>query len=273
MNFKGRVIVTGASGFIGSSLCKHLKSKNIECLGVSRLASEYTDIKVKSYTETLKYNDNNTILINLAGGNTSILENEIELVIELSNCYKNNMLFFSSAKVYGEKFKHLVDEGEIISSDNDYIRKKISLEKIILDNEGMVARLSNVYGKGMSANNVFYDIHKQVIAKKDKIMIQNLKPIRDFIYISDVCEYIYQILILGLKNLILNLGTGQGTDVKTLFKLICKSINIDYGKLNISSKNSIESKLVLNIELYKKLYGGNPLISIEQGIYNWLNEK
>ena len=61
MNSNSRVVITGSSGFIGSSLRKYFKEHKVPCLGISRKTSEATDIVVKNYHEVVNYNDGNTL--------------------------------------------------------------------------------------------------------------------------------------------------------------------------------------------------------------------
>ena len=155
MNSNSGIIITGSSGFIGSALCGYFKRNKISCLGISRKAAKETDIVVKNYNELINYNDGNTLLINLAGNNSFISKGEIDIISSLSESYKEKMIFISSAQVYGDDSKEPISESQKLSNMNDYSKSKISLEKTILKNKGMVLRLSNIYGKGMADNNVW----------------------------------------------------------------------------------------------------------------------
>jgi len=270
VNSNSRVIVTGASGFIGSSLRKYFKKNNVSCLGISRKVAEGTDIIVKNYNEAINYNDGNTLLINLAGDNTSISNNEINMISALSESYKEKMIFVSSSKVYGYDSKRSMGEDKKLSNLNDYSKLKISLEKKILKNKGMVLRLSNVYGKGMSKQNIFNVLHDQIVRNKKEIIVENIKSIRDFIYIDDLCECLLKIVSSKARNLILNVGTGKGTDILMLVKYICKSLRHNYTDKNIISEELTESRMILNIGLSKKIYNWVPKINIEKGIEKWL---
>ena len=89
LNSKQRVIITGSSGFIGSSLYSYLKNKNMDCLGISRSKSIYTDIVIDNYEEVISMNDGNSLLINLAGNNINVSEEETKFVNSLSESFKN----------------------------------------------------------------------------------------------------------------------------------------------------------------------------------------
>ena len=134
----------------------------------------------------------------------------------------------------------------------------------------MILRLSNVYGKGMSEHNIFNVLHDQIIENKKEIILKNMKSIRDFIYIDDFCECLLRVVSSKVRNLILNIGTGKGTDVLTLVKYMCKSLGHNYTDKNIISNELTESRLVLDIGLSKKIYNWAPKINIEKGIQKWL---
>ena len=272
MNSNTRVIITGSSGFIGSSLIKYFKKHKVFCLGISRKAAKGTDVIIKNYHEVINYNDGNTLLINLAGNNTLISSNEINFISALSESYKEKMIFMSSSKVYGYDSKESMNENKKLLKLNDYSKLKTSLENKILKNKGMVLRLSNVYGEGMSKYNIFNILYDQVTEGKKDIVLQNIKSIRDFIYIDDFCECLLKVISSQARNLILNIGTGIGTDVLTLFKCMCSSLGHNYADKKIISDELTESRLVLDIGLAKKIYNWEPKINIEQGIKKWLKQ-
>jgi nucleoside-diphosphate-sugar epimerase len=270
LNSNSGIIITGSSGFIGSALCGYFKRNKISCLGISRKAAKETDIVVKNYNELINYNDGNTLLINLAGNNSFISKGEIDIISSLSESYKEKMIFISSAQVYGDDSKEPISESQKLSNMNDYSKSKISLEKTILKNKGMVLRLSNIYGKGMADNNVFGHVNNQIIKNKKNINLRDTTAIRDFLYIDDFCECMLKIISNGVRNLILNIGTGKGTDILTIVKIMCKSLNYNYSDKNIISNELVTSSLVLDIGLLIKTYNWVPRTTIEQGIEKWL---
>jgi UDP-glucose 4-epimerase len=122
----------------------------------------------------------------------------------------------------------------------------------------------------MSEHNIFNVLHDQIIENKKEIILKNMKSIRDFIYIDDFCECLLRVVSSKVRNLILNIGTGKGTDVLTLVKYMCKSLGHNYTDKNIISNELTESRLVLDIGLSKKIYNWAPKTNIEKGIQKWL---
>ena len=242
----------------------------MDCLGISRSKSIYTDIVIDNYEEVISMNDGNSLLINLAGNNINVSEEETKFVNSLSESFKNKMIFISSAQVYGSSSEGPIAEHQQISKKKDYAKSKLALENKVLEHKGMVLRLSNIYGKGMSRKNIFHTIYSQVKDNRKEIALKNTMAIRDFIYIDDLCECILKIISDGVQNIILNIGTGKGTDILTLVKHICDNLNHTFDGLNIISENNFHDNIVVDPYLLKKKYNWKSKITIEEGIKKWL---
>ncbi len=265
-----KIFVTGASGFLGAHLCQSLKNRNIECIGFSRKHGPMVDVVINNYRELISFYEQNSILVNLAGDNRGANSTEEEMVSELSEIYKNNMVFISSSNVYGLYNNEKVSEDMTFKHNDDYAVSKISLEQVVLNNRGLVLRLSNVYGKGMSQNKIFYDIYNQINSSNTHIKLRNINVIKDYLYIDDFCDAIHLILDKPLKNTIINLGSGIGEKSIDLIKIICKILNKDFSKVKILSEESTSIKNILNIDLFMKEYNWTARTNIENGIYKWI---
>ena len=271
MNSKQRVIITGSSGFIGSALYKYLKKNNIPCHGISRSNSEFTDTIVNNYQKVISMNDGNSLLINLAGSNTLVSDEEVDLIRLLSKSYKDKMIFISSAQVYGSRFIKPISEIQDISTIKNYAKSKIFLETETINNNGMVLRLSNIYGKGMSEKNIFNKIYSQILQNQNNILIQNITAIRDYLYIDDLCEIFMKIILGKVQNKIFNVGTEIGTDVLTLVKHIADHLNYTNNKVNIISEENYQDSIILDTSLLRRSYDWTPKVIIKEGIQKWLN--
>lgn len=176
-----KVLVTGASGFIGHHLCRYLKSKGYKVYGVDinplkYLKSEEIDgfwqMDLTNYNNCLVVTRNIDWVFNLAALNGSIeltTNNKAELVhnnalINLNMaeaCHINKVkrvFFASSACVYpielqGEE-EHALKESDVAPADPDteYGWEKLFSEHVYIDyakDYGMevrIARFINIYG-------------------------------------------------------------------------------------------------------------------------------
>ena len=266
-----KVVITGASGFIGTHLIKRLKRENIEVIGVSRKDSLNVDYIVKSYQEVTEI-ENIDLLIHMADTN---LNNNIDYIEtsyvnkKLAAHFKNKIIFISSALVYGDNSWELLNEKQIPKPLTQYAKNKYQYEKDIIKFNGTVLRLANVYGKGMSPNNVFYDIYDQIKNNNSEIKIKNIKHIRDFIYVDDVCGSILAVA-LNRKKGIYNICTGKGTSIEDLANIIINNFGLEGLQYSLLSQNFTHSKLVLDPTYTNKIYNWNAKINIKHGCKNLL---
>ena len=263
-------IITGTTGFIGGSLYRLLKSNKVKCIGVSRNKSDNSDYCVKNYSEVINLYDQNTYLINFAGDNREISQDEINMLEILSARFKDRMFFMSSAQVYGLEHKYSNEESSRLDGITDYAKKKIFAEKLVLSNKGKILRLSNIYGKGMSLDTVWHDILNQVKNNNNLITLKNKLAIRDFLHIDDFCSLIYKIILSDENLNIINVGSGKGTSLVSITNLIYQKIYPNRPLPEILSKNDVEICNILNINLAMREYDWEPHIDIKEGISRWL---
>ena len=266
-----KVVITGVSGFIGTHLIKRFKRENLEVIGVSRKDNLNVDNLVKSYKEVVELK-NIDLLIHMADTN---LNNNIDFIEtsyvnkKLAAHFKNKIIFISSALVYGENTYDLFNEKHIPKPLTQYAKNKYEYEKDIIKFNGTVLRLANVYGKGMSQNNVFYDIYGQIKNNNSKIKIKNIKHIRDFIAVDDVCDSILAVALKQKKGTY-NICTGKGTSIEDLANIIIKNFGLEDLQYSLLSQNLTHSKLVLNPTYTNTIYNWKSKININNGCKNLL---
>ena len=199
------VVITGASGFIGSSLVDKLRlNEKLEVIPVTRSPGEESNYLVSDYKNT----PHGDVLIHLAeNSNKSIINSASEEYINSSKKTLealikkkySQIIYFSSSLVYGEKnlgpFK---EEFETYRHDN-YTGLKLSNEEKVISAGGMVIRLANVIGPKMSSKNVLSDILRQIKCSNSVSLI-NGSAVRDFIFIGDVVNVIEKIIDKNLSG-------------------------------------------------------------------------
>jgi len=261
------IIVTGASGFIGSNLVKFIKNSTKESVcSVARTNKENISHVVKNYDQVIDLKNANSILIHLAGQNITnnkLSEKEYNTVKNLSEIFKDRMIFISSALVYGNNVKGKANENYPLCGNTDYAINKINSEKEVLKNSGTVLRISNVYGKGMYDKNVLFDIYNQFLDKKYKVKVYNSLAVRDFIHIDDVCRAIIKVSD-NPKYGVYNISTGIGTSILELFNFI-EIIYADH-ECELQSTVQKESNLILDPNNIKCIFDWSYSISIENGL-------
>jgi UDP-glucose 4-epimerase len=265
----GSIIVTGASGFIGKKIINYLEKKTgFQLIPVSRSKNNNSNVYVKNYIDTPVGN----ILLHLAEDPVRGRVNKIgDKYIKNSGLVVENLLskgfgkiiYCSSATVYGDSGTQPYSENSTVESVDTYVRAKLENEKRVLDAGGIVVRLSNVIGSGMSRNNVISDILKQLPEGSTPIMVRNSQPVCDFIGVEDVIEAL-RVLILQGSGGIYNIGSGRGTSIKELIQIALKISKQQYRQIDSADSSKSFSYNVLDISKMKQMYGWLPAISMEQ---------
>jgi len=283
---KASLLVTGSNGFIGKNL-------------VNSFLNEY---KIFALNKTLdrkrpNYFPKRQNLLNLS----NTLPGNFSAIIHMAaitdvqwcqnnpvECFKNNvgitqklleiarkknckLVYLSTSHVYGHPIRNRVRESDPTHPESIYAASKLAGEILCesyAKSYGLdisIARLFSVYGPYSSPHLVTSRIMSQL--GKSSISLGNVKTSRDFIHVSDAVSAINTILKKSHGFNVYNVGTGKGTSIETIFKII-KNISGKNPKLhlhsNLTRKNDVKT-LVSDNTLLQKL-GWKPNISLKDGL-------
>ena len=248
-----KISIIGASGFIGRNLCEYLFKINEDFCGYSRSISDarLNITKLNQYSEVpqsefLVYLAEESQVSIAESCGESYIENSLRALKEIHNSSKSTIIYISSALVYGKDGIKPFKISEPLSLGSIYTKSKAVCEKYVIEHGGSVARLTNVYGKGMSASNVFSDILRQ-IHSKEVVTLQNLFPIRDYVSVKDVVKCLHLICIKDL-NRIFNVGSGRPLSVKELAEIIMKENSISNPQIQQTDMVNDCSQLLVDIQ-------------------------
>ena len=269
------VVITGASGFVGRYLTAYLKQSGLNVIPVSRSAHTGM-LQVSDYTQS-PFGD---VLIHLAEEPDRAKVNKLDansfsealnLVEFLSKRPKQRMIYASSAVVYGDSNKQPCKVGLPVYSVDNYTEMKLINEKIVLDSGGAVIRLSNLFGHGMASNNVISDILKQ-IPNNSPLKIRDDKPVCDFLHVSDAVAAIGLLLETNFSG-ILNLGSGKGTSIKELIKILLLETNQEDRELIINKPSPNKSINILDISDTVKMIGWHTNFTLNERLVQLLHHR
>lgn len=268
------VVVTGASGFLGSAVVKRLTEAGFDCLGVSRKA-------IPGLRQVARYSDAHEadILIHLAETNDrsvanaggDALETDARQTLEalLAKGYRK-VIYASSAVLYGDCSTTPHKVSDPVEAVDTYTRIKLASEQAVLAHGGAVARLGNLYGPGMAAGNVLSHIISQ-LGLGPTITMHALEPVRDFLWVEDAALALSG-MVEGAAVGLFNVGSGLGTSIGEL---------VDLAQTTAATRQSVvalhtlerPSHLVLDIALTTRALGWTPQTSLQEGVRKLVNMK
>ena len=242
MNLKNKkVLITGASGFIGSNLVGRLRQEGsrIDTYDIQN-GHDITD--TKTLGETIKRGYDVIFHMAAISGPTNIQTAKtfqvntfatLDICEMLSKYSPKTKLILSSSRLEYGRVKYLpVDEKHPTEPTTSYGLSKLAATQLALiyhlknKLDVTVFRTSNVYGphvkngfKGYNIVNYFID---QSLKNADLTIYGGGKQERDYVYVDDLIDA----FILGLDKKaggqIYNLGYGKGISLKNMAALIIK---------------------------------------------------
>ena len=303
--FEYKILVTGASGFLGQQLVKTLLANRASVVGIdgNPPPSSYDKtIKNKSFrfvlgnfqdkadealSQFVSLKKKKSAVFHMAGlahtgecrkNPIKAFESNVLLTVQvLEFCIKNKInrfVFPSTGLVYSDQLGRPASEQDLPTAQNIYAATKLSAESMIqgyancFELNCIIARLSNVYDWGVRSDTVISTILKQVKYGR-KIIVRSLAPIRDFIYIGDVVEGLIRLFVSKSKAgcYIVNLSTGIGSSIQELAEKACRIVSIPINIAQSKDKtNSSKSMLILDNSLLVKITGWRPKYTLSEGL-------
>jgi len=253
---KGKYLITGCAGFIGSHLAKTIFKDHdlilIDDLSEGKLKNLPLNFQkkiIKKKIQDLKNIKNQKLkgIFHLAAQSSVPLSisdfynsssNNVASsikVFELAKKFNIPVIYASSSAIYGDLPKGN-DNKKKFSITSPYAQDKLVLEdyaKMSYDVFGVSSvglRLFNVYGPGQNSNSPYsavIPIFLNRMKKNQTVIINGGYQTRDFIYVEDVVK----IMILLMNKIqkkkkfnVFNVGTGKSITINYLYKLIKKKL-------------------------------------------------
>ena len=121
----------------------------------------------------------------------------------------------------------------------------------------------------MSINNVFSDILKQ-LHDLSPLVIRNVNPIRDFVWIDDVVDALMLLIIKSTPG-VFNVGTGEPISIYDLALLFLKLAKQENRKITSIVKESSYSYNVISNKKIKKILNWKPNNTIYNSAKNMVD--
>lgn len=270
-----KIVITGAAGFLGRALITQLAGSGLTVVPVSRRSFPGM-CKVQDYGQSPA----GDILIHLAEEpdrskvnryGDAYVQHASDTIRAISSHSGQKIIYASSGVVYGDQNENPCKIDMPVVATDAYSKSKLLNEQIVLDSGGMVVRLSNLFGYGMSANNVMSDIIRQ-IPVAGPLRIRDDKSVRDYLPVSEAAAVLDLLIELSYCGIV-NVGSGIGTSVRTLAELLLSSAGQGERKIIETEPSSRRSINVLDISETMKIVDWLPAFSLKNQLAQLISNK
>lgn len=284
------ILLTGASGFIGSYLLIALKDKygydNVVAL-TSKPLDGYRFLLHNNYSfqndffQKNGYGDIEIILH--AGAFTPKNSNEANIISKcnqnIENTYRllttklpklKKIVYLSTLDVYGETESTLVETSQtnpqsLYGASKLYCENMIGALAIQNDIEGLVLRIGHVYGPGeQEYKKLIPEVMRNLINGKEISIWGSGNEIRSFIYIDDVVNAIITSLHKDKIDSPINIVSDEAITIRNVVETIIKVSEKSIILNKILSNHKPRNLIFDNSKMRKMLY--EPKTSFEIGI-------
>ena len=287
---KKKILVTGASGFIGSNLLKFLNRKKFFVTGISNSNNNNYSIRSLSLFSRKKitqylHEHNFDFVIHLGAtvdelDSANTLKRNCQTTLNLLNACVDakikNFIYASSHTVYDSSHYLPIDENHPLNPATNY-----SLSKLINENfcklfskhdiDFTILRISSVYGNGQKERFVIPTLINSCILRNELVVheYKNGFQIMDLVHVDDVCSSIELACNSKQKFGIYNIASGKPITAFQIAKYLKDLSGADSIKIKKIQKNT--NHFIYDISKAKKELKFKPKIQISKKILKpWL---
>ena len=238
--YSKRVLITGIDGFTGKHLEESLKRDGFEVFGIvlknsknkNHFVCDIRDFKsLKNVIDKIRPN----YVFHLAGI-SFVGEMDLKKIFEVNLFGSVNLLdslkgskdikkilLSSSANIYGNQEKEILDESLCPNPQNPYANSKNAMENAAKsyfeDLNIIITRPFNYIGKYQNENFVIPKILKHFKERREVIELGDIDVKREFNDVRFVIECYKRLMFSNIKNQIVNVCTGKAVSLREVLKV------------------------------------------------------
>jgi len=306
-----KILVTGATGFIGSHLTELLVDKGFNVVAFDRYNPnnnwgwlEESQVKndvevilgdIRDYDSVNKAMEGCDAVFHLAAligipysyiSPLAYIRTNVEGTYNVLEAAKNHelsqVLVTSTSETYGSAQYVPIDEKHPAVGQSPYSATKISADQMVLsyflsfETPVKIVRPFNTYGPRQSARAIIPTVISQILAGKKELSLGNLDPTRDLTFVKDTCSGFLEIYkSTDLFGTATNIGMDQeisiGDLVHKIADIIGVSITINSDKDRVRPHNSEVNRLMCDNSKIIKHTSWKPSYNLDQGLAETIN--
>lgn len=268
-----KYLVTGGEGFIGSKIVERLNCNSYDKKSGQDILNQENLVEVMENINTVFHTAAKISVPESQKKPEEYYDVNVEGTKNIVNISKSKIIFSSSAAVYGEYDRKVVEEDKL-NPESNYAQNKVDGEELISAKNGISLRYFNVYGPGQGDAGVIAIFIKKALNNEDLVITGNGSQERDFVYVDDVVDANIAAASYSGAEHVFNIGSGTSIKLRDLAELIIKLCNSEskiilekprYGdlfyscadvlkaknELNWAPKTDLETGLIKTIKFYK----------------------
>lgn len=300
-------LVTGGAGFIGSHIVDRLIALGIKTIAIDDLSmgkSSYVSRKAKLVVEDvlnyqalkkvmkgvdIVFHDAARVSIRDSVDNFSDDANvnimgTVNVLKAMAENKVKKIVYASSMAVYGNNKLPIREDG-VLEPGSPYGVGKLASEKYCFlmgkfnKFDVVVLRYFNTYGPRQTLTpyvGVITIFINRLLNNQSPIVFGSGKQIRDFIHVDDIVEANILAMKKDARNMLVNVGTGTGTSVNQIAKILINKINPKIKVCYSAPRPEEPADSIANIKKAKKMLGFESCYKLEKKIdevIEWIRNK
>lgn len=303
-----RVLVTGATGFIGSHLVERLVSLNAQVIAtgpylgmrpivkkligqgcvrfvilksfwcpsaIDRVRANFQGVEYVVHLAYVMPRGNSPLEKAMDDFHRNVL-GTLQFIKQLPDSV-SKICFASSSMVYGANPPRPVSETNSVNPLCVYSLGKLATENYLRlyakekEISTSILRYATVYGAWETVPRAIPNFIRRVLAGKPPVIYGNGDDIRDYVHVSDVVEATLLAMTHAIENFqVFNVGSGKGFSTLEIAEKVIQLIDSSVVPSH-ELAHDVTKQIVCDITKARKTFGYQPKVELNKGLMEEIN--